>query len=409
MSESRKDYTFNKMKEIDAQLNRIASNSANDLKFIKVTEHNYVFPSFGNVGVIMTNEGVIIVDSGLNTEYAEKIYMEIRRNTIAPIKHIIYTHGHFDHVNSAHVFKEKDTQVIAHENVIKRFQTYNSLMEHTTRINAVQFQNKTDNKKNFDFIYPDIIFNDQYHLCLGGKDIYITHGKGETDDHCFVYLPDDHLVYCGDFFIWSFPNIGNPLKVIRYEREWFEALEKIMQLQPKILVPGHGEVLYGKEEIQIALSDVIDTLRFIHEEVILHLNKGTSLEDMLELIKLPENLQKSKYVRPSYGCLEFAIRGTYRRYAGWFDGNATNLRPKKSYQVAVEICSLINDPDIIIKRSKTLVNDGNYQMALHLLDLLVLSEQHPMAKKLKREVVRKCADASDNFIMRNIYKELSNR
>ncbi|WP_211199985.1 alkyl sulfatase dimerization domain-containing protein [Salicibibacter cibi] len=259
--------------------------------------------------------------------------------------------------------------------------------------------------RSYDVVPPDITFRQNHNISLDDKNIHIIHGKGETDDHCFIHIPEDDVVYCGDFFVWSFPNIGNPLKVIRYEREWYETLERIKQLEPEILIPGHGKAITGKDQIKSALQDVIDTLKFVHNEVIAHINKGTQLGDALELIQLPEHLQNSPYVKQSYGCLEFAIRGIYRRYTGWFDGNPTHLSPCKQEDVAAEMYSLVQNPQVILKKCRSLMDKGSYQMALHLVDILVLSQDHEEAKKLKKEAIQKCADKNQNFIMRNIYKQ----
>ncbi|QQK80503.1 MBL fold metallo-hydrolase [Salicibibacter cibi] len=397
--------TEKSLKSIDRVMEHTEGNVKKDIKFIELAQDYYYVKGFANVGIIMTSEGVVVIDTTVSNNHAENIYGAIREKTDLPIKYIIYTHGHLDHVNSTHVFKEEQTKVIAHENVNERFIKYQSLEDYHLRINGVQFQNKLG-LRSFDFITPDITFHQDHKFQLGNKNIRIFHGKGETDDHCFIHVPEDDVVYCGDFFVWSFPNIGNPLKVIRYEREWYETLEKIKQLEPEILIPGHGKAITGKDQIKSALQDVIDTLKFVHEEVTAHINKGTHLENALELIQLPEHLENSPYVKQTYGCLEFAIKGIYRRYTGWFDGNPTHLSPAKQEDVAAEINSLVQDPQVILKRCRSLMDEGKYQMALHLSDILVLSQDDEEAKALKKEAIEKQAETNQNFIMRNIYKQL---
>lgn len=393
------------LQSIDRVMAHTSGDIKREVKFTQLKEGYYLVKGFANVGVIFTSEGIVVIDTTVSNDHARNIYRKIREVSDLPIKYIIYTHGHLDHVNSTHVFKEEGTKVIAHENINERFLKYQKLEEYHLRINAVQFQNKLG-LTTFKFIKPDITFSKDYTLSLGEKVIKIVHGKGETDDHCFVYVEEDAIVYSGDFFIWSFPNIGNPLKVIRYEREWYETLEKMKQLQPEILAPGHGKALTGKEKVQDALQDVIDTLRFVHEEVIYHINKGTALEDMFECIQLPERLQNSPYVPQTYGCLDFAIKGTYRRYTGWFDGNPTNLQPANAKSVASEILGLIKDPNAILNRCRMLIDEGNYQMVLHLADILIDSQDNAEAKQLKKQAVQKCAETNPNFIMRNIYNQL---
>lgn len=394
---------------LDKQMEQIKTNEKKQIELVEFKENYFYVAGFSNVGIVVTTEGVVVIDTSINREHAKTIYNLIREKTELPIRYLIYTHGHMDHVNSAIVFKEKGTKVIGHENVKERFYKYEKLIDHRKRIGSVQFADLTTGAKGYEFIYPDITFHSEYEFQLGGKTFKVVHGKGETNDHCFIHIPEDDVVFCGDFFIWSFPNIGNPLKEVRFEREWYESLEKIQATKPAYLVPGHGDMFTDKAEIQKALQDVIECLKFVHDEVTDHMNKGTSLEEMLEMIKLPEHLAKSEYITPSYGSLMFAIKGTYRRYTGWFDGNPTNLQPAKQSRVAEEMLNLIADENKVIERVKQLSADGDYQMAMHLLDVVVQGSTNLEANKMKADLTNKLAETTDNFIMRNIYKQLANK
>lgn len=393
------------LKDIDRVMDLTASKEERRIRVHEFKENYFFIKGFANVSMISTEEGIIVIDTNVSHVHANNILKTIRDKTDAPIKYIIYTHGHLDHVNSTPIFMEQETKVIGHENVLDRFLKYKLLEDYHVRINSIQFQNKLG-LNSFDFVKPDITFSKSYSFGLGGTDVHIIHGKGETDDHCFIHVPKDDIVFSGDFFIGSFPNIGNPLKVIRYEREWFETLEKIQALEPEYLVPGHGNILVGKQEIKAALQDVIDALRFVHEKVIESINEGLSLEETVKSIQLPKNLEDSPFIPQTYGCLEFAIKGIYRRYTGWFDGNPTNLDPCSQKEVASEIASLVNDPKIIVEKSRALIDEGKYQMAMHLLDIVIFAEDHSEAKSLKKMAIEKSAETNSNFIMRNIYKQL---
>lgn len=399
---------FNKLNLLDKQMRELNANSTEHIQFIEFYENYYCVPGFGNIGIVITKEGIVIIDTGRSKIHAKKIYKLLRKKTSLPIKYIIYTHGHLDHVGGVSELKEEDTKVIAHRKVISRFEKYKTLQQHRENIRSVQFGISEDDSKSYQFTLPDITFHDSYEFELGGKNFSITHGLGETDDHCFVYIQEDEVVFSGDFFIWSFPNIGNPLKEIRFEKEWYETLQKIIDKNPSYLMPGHGDVLNSKEKIRTALQNVHDVLKFVHDEVILYMNKGRSLDDMLENIRLPSHLKHSEYITPSYGCLEFAIKGTHRRYTGWFDGNPKNLQPIREEKVAEEVLTLINEQKFI-DRAKQLIHKGDYQMALHIIDFVVLGSNNEIARQLKKKIVLELARNNKNFIMRNIYKRLADR
>lgn len=392
---------------LDNQMNQVKDNDIQEIQVIEFKENFYYVPGFGNVGFVLTDEGVVVIDTGINKEHAKKIYDGIREKTNQPIRYIIYTHGHMDHVNSTDVFKEEGTEVIGHENIAKRFRKYEDLIDHRKRIGSIQFENKTSAAKSYEFVYPTITFSKNYEFSLGGKSFEVVHGRGETDDHCFIHIKEEDVIYCGDFYIWAFPNIGNPLKEIRFEREWYETVEVILQRNPAYVVPGHGALLEGANVVQTALQDVVDCLRFVHEKVVYYMNQGASLEEMLEKIELPERLQTSEYITQTYGCLSFAIKGTYRRYTGWFDGNPTNLNPSKSVDVAKEVLYLIEDSNKVLERCMELSNEGNHQLALHLLDFLILGKKDQKAQEMKVDLVEKLSSTDENFISRNIYRQLA--
>ena len=64
-------------------------------------------------------------------------------------------------------------------------------------------------------------------LMVGGVRIELFHGRGETDDATFVWLPEQRVLASGDFVIWVFPNAGNPRKVQRFGPDWAAALRRM--------------------------------------------------------------------------------------------------------------------------------------------------------------------------------------
>jgi glyoxylase-like metal-dependent hydrolase (beta-lactamase superfamily II) len=76
---------------------------------------------------------------------------------------------------------------------------------------------------------------------MGQLDVhYSPRQKGETDDHCYVWIPERGYLFTGDLIIWRAPNCGNPQKVQRYPLEWADALEKMAGLGAEWMFPGHG-------------------------------------------------------------------------------------------------------------------------------------------------------------------------
>ncbi|WP_106498349.1 alkyl sulfatase dimerization domain-containing protein [Lentibacillus sp. Marseille-P4043] len=390
--------------------NRVSEGNVNweygsDSRLEKLSEGFYsgINFGFGNVGFVITEEGVVVIDSTISRSGARAVIKEIRKLTNKPIKYLIYTHGHGDHVGGASVFKEEGATVIGHRNVNKRFDRYTKLNEHHLAINSLQFKKKLTSKVR-KYVYPDITYDQEYTFELGGKTFRLIHGKGETDDATVIYIPENRICFIGDFIIWAFPNIGNPNKVIRYEREWYEMLDRILSLRPKAIGVGHGRSLIGRQEIEDCLGDTSNVLKYLHEECVKHINKMSSLDKMLSEIKVPEKLANSPYIKELYGCREFVIRGIHRRYTGWYDGNPTSLSSSPVKEVNRVIFDLIGSKEKIIRKAKDYHAKGKNQLSLHLIDLILIEDPEDKEMHLlKANVLKEMSSNSNNLFFRNFY------
>jgi len=392
---------------------------------------------FGNTGIVFTEEGVVVVD---NTPMTSSRAVEaIRARTQTPIHTIIYTHGHSDHAWATWAFLEDAKErghpkprVIAHKLVPKRFDRYKKLARYNWYINRIQSGRRyTCPKEGEQFspsggfsntgivfteggdeqfspsevIYPDITYSDTMQFKLGGLTFELYHYLGETDDGTWVWIPERKTAIVGDLVEGSCPNIGNPFKVQRYELEWAEALERVAGKNPDFLIPGHGPVRRGEKIKEVCLGTA-KFLRHLHDEVIRLLNEGCWIEEILGRVKIPEDLASKRWLAPNYGCPTYIIHGIHRRYAGWYNGNPSELFPSKSSEIAAEVVRL-NGVERLIECARKLQQEGNTQLALHLADFAIKGTEDSAKRKeallLKAELLDARADAETNSIARNIF------
>ncbi len=372
----------------------------------------YCITAFGNVGFIVTDEGVVVVDTALR-QMGETILKDIREVTDSPIHSVIYTHGHYDHASGVSALLEDaekrgdpKPRIVGHENVVRRFRRYQELQSQQEFINRIQFgvpAEMSDVLRGYH--YPDVTYRDRFTFGLGDMTFQLRFGMGETDDATWVWIPERRVVFAGDFVVWSCPNIGNPFKVQRYETEWADALEQMASLHPEVLVPGHGPPIRG-EKVQRVCLDTARALRHLHEEVVERLNRGAWIEQILEEVRLPEDLAKKPYLAPVYGCPTFIIHGIHRRYAGWYDGNPSHLFPSRTRDIAEEVILLAGGPEALLKRAKVLKETGKTQLALHLVDFVLDNSETAGLKEahvLKADLLQARADEEPSFIARNIF------
>ncbi len=380
-----------------------------------ITPDVFMIAGFGNTTVVATEEGLVVIDVPAGS--SENIVKTIREKTNAPIRYIIYTHVHADHAFTARALLEDAERrnhpkpaVIAQQRSLAHLTRYKEMQSYNWYINQIQagqgFQRPTGKEKFLPdaIVYPDITYVDVMSFRLGSITFELHHYLGETDDGTWVWIPEKKTAVVGDLLEGSCPNIGNPFKVQRYEVEWAEALEHIAGKNPDFLVPGHGPVRKGAKVHEWCL-DTAKYLRFFHTEVVRLLNEGYWIEDILHMVKPPAELSTKRFLSNIYGCTEFMIHGIYRRYAGWFNGNASDLFPSKSADIAAEIIRLTS-PDILIKRALALKASGEIQLALHLVDFVIKGASQNQQKKeallLKAELLDARAALEVNQIARNI-------
>ena len=200
---------------------------------------------YGNVTAVRTAEGLVLVDTG-SRETASETLAALRRWDSGPVHTIIYTHGHIDHTWGARLLDAeaeangwRRPRTIAHRNVLYRFERY----DHTHDLNSI-VMGRQFNKANYSFPEdhrrPDELYDDARTLYVGDVTFHLAHGRGETDDATYAWLPRQQVLVSGDFVIWVFPNAGNPRKVQRYAPQWAATLRKMCELRPAVLIPGHG-------------------------------------------------------------------------------------------------------------------------------------------------------------------------
>ncbi len=370
----------------------------------------------GNCGVVETDEGLVIFDIALKS-FGPKIFKELGEITDKPIKYIIYSHGHFDHCFGFAPFikeiKEKDwemPEVIAHENCVKRFEKYRMLDRYHIWLNDQQFAGKL--QFSAQTLDPTIIIrgNEKYSFKFGGLTFEIYSEWGETDDAIWLWLPEKKVIFSGDLiYRFSFPNVGNPYKVQRYPKHWALAMERMMEKNADYLAPGHGELIAGKEKVKEVLSIIAEAMNFVHDEVVKRLNEGKWFEQIFhEMVEIfPDKLKNSPHLLPMYGCYEFAIHAVYRLYHGWYDtGNPTDLFPAKCADIANEFLK-VADAAQFLEQAKKTIEQGNLQLALHLLDVIIKGTESENiilleALKLKSKVLKQKAHIETSSIATNI-------
>lgn len=270
----------------------------------------------GNTLVVVNDDDVVVVDANAGLTTARATIAEIRKLTAKPVRYVINTHWHDDHVfgNQAYADEYPGVQFIAHPLTrrdiaehafgsnafvvdliaadVRRLEGYLETGKYRdgravegeleTRIRnylAVRREALLD-RQQFRAVVPTIDVADTLTLRRGRRTIEVRFlGRGNTRGDLVVHLPEERIVATGDLVVAPVPYATNV-----YAREWVRTLDALMALPAAIIVPGHGPVMRDWSYVRRVKS----ALELHLEAVATAKRSGASLARVLEDVRLPD-------------------------------------------------------------------------------------------------------------------------
>jgi len=136
-----------------------------------------------------------------------------------------------------------------------------------------------------------------------------------------------------------------------------------------VLCPGHGVPIWGAAAVHRALDDTASFLESLVDQVLVLMNRGAGLDEVLGAVHAPAELLARPYLSPVYDEPEFIVRNLYRLYGGWWDGNPAHLKPAREVEIARELCALAGGASTLAVRADELAAAGDLALAAHLIEL----------------------------------------
>ncbi len=413
-------------------------------EIIQLADNVYTASGYdaANITMIIGDDGVILIDAGKFADNSAEVYKEFRKITDKPISGIIFTHGHGDHTQGAPAFLADNTpQIWAAE-------SFGRENEFPT---AAGFVNPRGHRQNGMTLAPEVRINNgvaplvypggkfvggeaqaaqaksQYipfdkaaitnfvsepkqTITISGITLELERTYGETADHLLIYYPEKRIIFPGDQFYKSFPNLY-AIRGTEYRDvlKWIEALDTVLEYPAEAMAQGHTRPIVGREEVRRAVTNMRDAIKYTFDKTIEGMNLGMTPDELVEYAALPEPLASEPYLVQYYGRQEWAIRNIFNGYLGWFDGNATSLRPLLPTAEAERFVELAGGLKKVEKAIRTALKEADYQWAAELSDrLIALYPDNRTYKLLKADALNGLADNLETATGRNYYNTSAN-
>lgn len=270
-----------------------------------------------NTVFIVGKRDVTVVDANISSEYTREVLAELRKITKKPVRYVVNTHWHEDHIIGNRVYREAFPQVkfIGHKSTLVDLPTVGAANRKGSVENGRGFaeflktliqkgenlagQKITDEERlgyasdirlvesylkeapDFQIILPDIAVEDRLELTDGRRKIEILFlGRAHTGADLVVFLPKEKIVACGDLLVSPVPLVGST----SYPLEYAATLENLLKLKAETIIPGHGAVQRDDQYARL----MIRLLNSIKQQTEAAVARGETLEQLRKSVDLEE-------------------------------------------------------------------------------------------------------------------------
>ncbi len=199
--------------------------------------------SFGaNAGIILGKDGIVVIDTLMSAKDARRFIKDIKTVSDKPVRYVIDTHDHLDHVLGNCEFAKLGAIIVAQADTKAAIvRSGDELLQR-----AKYFGLNDDAMSGTTVVAPSLTFTDAMEIDLGDRKVQLIHaGPSHTGGSSIVYVPDTKMLFAGDVLFTNYhPNMRDG-----DIQGWIKALDRIAAMDVVSIVPGHGPVS-SKKDVQ---------------------------------------------------------------------------------------------------------------------------------------------------------------
>jgi len=235
---------------------------------------------------LVTDEGVLVIDTRQHPKRAEELLAAIRKTTDKPIRYVVNTHAHGDHYFGNTVFKREGATIIAHRDTVAMMKAHHGA-EMKRRMGY--FKQRQFDPGEVTLLLPDVTFESKMTITLGGRMIELLYlGPGQNPGDTLIHFPKERVMFSGGPFSknsWPNPQFTPSMS------NWIDLLRKIAAMDVDKYLGGHGDIGARQDVLNEAqmLSDFDAGMRDA-------VDKGMSREEIYQNVKF----EKYKDIRNYY-------------------------------------------------------------------------------------------------------------
>jgi glyoxylase-like metal-dependent hydrolase (beta-lactamase superfamily II) len=326
---------------------------------------------FAELAFVITADQVVAIDAGTSEATARAALAAFRKISDKPIRTLILTHAHWDHIGGVRALVEPGTEIIGQARFAEELEIANS-----ARLPFRYFFGEST-PEHLD-VRPTRLIGKTESLTVGGMrfTLHPAHG-GETADALLVELPDRGIVFVGDAFM---PFLGAPFVAEGSFEGLLDTIVLLRSLKPKLLIHGHPPLTTNYTVTVLEPLEI--GMRALYRDTRAALQEGAPLAEALARNLVPAELEPYPDAVPPFLLMrENAIKRLYQQRTGYWksDGEGIEVFSRKEEAAALDLVAG-GDSERLARAATNLADRGDFAMSLRIADLGLTA--HPATASL---------------------------
>jgi alkyl sulfatase BDS1-like metallo-beta-lactamase superfamily hydrolase len=386
-----------------------------------------------NMTIVRGESGWVLFDVLLTSQTAAAALRLVNEQLgELPVRAVVYSHSHIDHFGGVHgVISEQDVQSGAVQVIAPSGFMEEAIAENVYAGNAMSRRaglqygrgipsgpfgqvdsaiGKALAAGTTGLIAPTLVIEDSYeeHVIDGVRMVFQNTPGTEAPAEMNTWFPDQKVFWAAENITATIHNVytlrGALVRdALQWSKQINEALYRFGQ-NAEVLVSSHNWPRWGNERIQQVMRTQRDAYANLNNQVLNLANQGVTINEIHNEYKVPDSLAQQWSARQYHGSEFHNSRAVLNRYLGYWDGNPATLAPLSPADSAPLYVEMMGGATEIISRGQALHDEGQYRLAMEILNKLVFAQpDNSEAKDLLASVFEQLGYQYESASMRNVF------